>query len=689
MTIQEVKRKLTAILSADVKGYSRLMGEDEKGTVHTLNAYREVITGLIQHHRGRVVDAPGDNVLAEFSSVVDAVECAVEIQKKLKTRNADLPENRRMEFRIGVNIGDVIEDGERILGDGVNIAARLESLSEAGSICISGTAYDQVENKLSLGYEFLGEQAVKNIAKPVRVYRVLMEPEAAGKVIGEKKVKPGQWKSVAIGLVVILIVVAAAVVIWKLYSPSVPQPEVASKEKIPTPQPEKPSATIPTGPAPSAKTVLKEKVMPPLPEKLSKPVTPPPPKEEVASKEKMAFPLPDVPSIAVMPFVNMSEDPKQEFFSDGITESIITALSKVPRLFVISRQSTFFYKGKPVKVKQVSEELGVQYVLEGSVQRFTDSIRINAQLIDALTGRHLWAERYDRDLTDLFALQDEITMKILTAVRVKLTEGEIPSAYSKYYKGKQGFDCYLKLMEGAKYLDLNTIEDNNVARRLTEEAISVCPENPVGYAQLALVYNMDYGLGNTKSPRETLEKLEELAKKALAIDDSILIAHIVLTFLYNWKGEHDKAIAEGERAVALHPSGSGAYSAYATALLMACQPEEAIPMFQKAIRLNPNASAYTFVFLGTAFRNAGRYEEAVSAYKKGLQRAPDYIIAHIGLGTTYNLMGREEEARAEAKEVLRINPKFSLDYFAKIGPRFKDQSENDKVVNAMRKAGLK
>jgi adenylate cyclase len=689
MTIQEVKRKLTAILSADVKGYSRLMGEDEKGTVHTLNAYREVITGLIQHHRGRVVDAPGDNVLAEFSSVVDAVECAVEIQKKLKTRNADLPENRRMEFRIGVNIGDVIEDGERILGDGVNIAARLESLSEAGSICISGTAYDQVENKLSLGYEFLGEQAVKNIAKPVRVYRVLMEPEAAGKVIGEKKVKPGQWKSVAIGLVVILIVVAAAVVIWKLYSPSVPQPEVASKEKIPTPQPEKPSATIPTGPAPSAKTVLKEKVMPPLPEKLSKPVTPPPPKEEVASKEKMAFPLPDVPSIAVMPFVNVSEDPKQEFFSDGITESIITALSKVPRLFVISRQSTFFYKGKPVKVKQVSEELGVQYVLEGSVQRFTDSIRINAQLIDALTGRHLWAERYDRDLTDLFALQDEITMKILTAVRVKLTEGEIPSVYSKYYKGKQGFDCYLKLMEGAKYLDLNTIEDNNVARRLTEEAISVCPENPVGYAQLALVYNMDYGLGNTKSPRETLEKLEELAKKALAIDDSILIAHIVLTFLYNWKGEHDKAIAEGERAVALHPSGSGAYSAYATALLMACQPEEAIPMFQKAIRLNPNASAYTFVFLGTAFRNAGRYEEAVSAYKKGLQRAPDYIIAHIGLGTTYNLMGREEEARAEAKEVLRINPKFSLDYFAKIGPRFKDQSENDKVVNAMRKAGLK
>ncbi|MGA2315117.1 MAG: adenylate/guanylate cyclase domain-containing protein [Thermodesulfobacteriota bacterium] len=232
MTTQEVKRKLAAILSADVKGYSRLMGEDEKGTVRTLNAYKEVMTNLIQQHRGRVVDAPGDNVLAEFGSVVDAVECAVEIQKELKTRNADLPENRKMEFRIGVNLGDVIEDGEQILGDGVNIAARLESLSEAGGICISGTAYDQVENKLSLGYQYLGEQAVKNIAKPVRVYQVLMEPEAAGKVIGEKKIKPRQWQKATIGLAIGLIVVIAAIVIWKLNTPPAPQPEIASNRPV-------------------------------------------------------------------------------------------------------------------------------------------------------------------------------------------------------------------------------------------------------------------------------------------------------------------------------------------------------------------------------------------------------------------------------------------------------------------------
>src|SRR5512136_1548481 len=378
---REVKRKLTAILNADVKGYSRLMGEDEKGTVRTLNAYKELVTGLIQHYHGRVVDAPGDNVLAEFGSVVDAVECAAEIQKELKTRNAELPENRKMEFRIGVNLGDVIEDGEQILGDGVNIAARLESLSEAGGIYISGTAFDHVKNKLNLGYKYLGEQTVKNILEPVRVYQVLMEPEAAGKITGEKKAKPRQWQRVALGLVIV--VIAGAVTLYQF--------------------------------------VLR----------------PSPSKTEVASKEKMAFPLPDVPSIAVLPFANMSEDPKQEFLSDGMTEAIITALSKAPRLVVIARNSTFTYKEKPVKVKQVSEELGVRYVLEGSFQRSGDRVRITAQLIDALTGNHLWAERYDRDLKDIFALQDEITMKILTATRVKLTEGEHASSAEKYYRGKQ------------------------------------------------------------------------------------------------------------------------------------------------------------------------------------------------------------------------------------------------------------
>jgi TolB-like protein len=411
----------------------------------------------------------------------------------------------------------------------------------------------------------------------------------------------------------------------------------------------------------------------------------------VASKEKMAFPLPDLPSIAVLPFESLSGDPKQEFFSDGITETIITALSKVPRLFVISRHSTFSYKGKPVKVKQVSEELGVQYVLEGSVQSSPDRIRINAQLIDALTGRHIWAERYERDLKDLFAVQDEITMSILGAIQVKLTEGEQITAHSKYFRGKQGLDCYLKIMEATQYSDRITLEDNNVARRLLEEAISMCPENPVVYIQLGLICMTDFYLDTTKPPQETLEKGYELAKKALAIDDSLPLAHVLLsaTYIY-YKREYDNAIAEAERAVALNPSGSFAYFQYASSLVSACRPEEAIPLFQKAIRLNPNAQAITFVRMGHSFCDSGRFEEAIPAYKKGIQRAPDYIFGHLGLVTTYSLMGREKEARAEAEEVLRINPKFSVDHFAKTALRFyKEQWQVDKIVNAWHKAGLK
>ena len=472
MNTQEVKRKLAAILSADVKGYSRLMGEDEKGTVRTLNIYKEVMTGLTQNHHGRVVDAPGDNVLAEFASVVDAVECAVEIQKELKTRNAELPESRRMEFRIGVNLGDVIEDGEQILGDGVNIAARLENLTDAGGICISGTAFDQVRNKLELGYEYLGEQTVKNIALPIRVYKVMMEPEATGKVIGEKKAKPRRLQMATIGLVVAVILVVAAFVIWKLYTPSAPQPEVVSKEKITVAPSEKPSVTVPTSPAPSVETAPKEKVTPPSHEKVIKPTPPPPPKMEVASKEKMALALPDLPSIAILPFVNMSEDPKQEFLCDGITENIITALSKVPRLFVIARNSTFAYKGKPVKVKQVSEELGVQYVLEGSVQRSSDRIRINAQLIDALKGHHIWAERYDRDLTDLFALQDEITIRILNALRVTGRLEEAASAYKKAIQREpNNFFAHVNLAGTYSLLGLD-----NEARAEAEEVMRLNPK---------------------------------------------------------------------------------------------------------------------------------------------------------------------------------------------------------------------
>jgi adenylate cyclase len=594
MTPDQMKRKLAAILSADVQGYSRLMEENEEGTIRILKAYMGVISGFIQQHRGSLVATGGDSVLAEFASVVDAVRCAVGIQEELKEKNKNVKENCRMEFRIGVNLGDVVEEGDTILGDGVNIAARVQSLAEAGGVCITGTAYDQVKNKLALSYEYVGEQTVKNIKEPVKVYRVLMEP-------GIQK-SPGGM--------------------------------------------------------------------------------------EVASKEKMAFPLPEQPSIAVLPFVNLSGDPKQEFFSDGITEDIITALSKIPRLFVIARNSTFTYKGKPVKVKQVSEELGVRYVLEGSVQRSGDQVRITAQLIDALTGYHLWAERYDRELQDLFALQDEVTTKVLTAMRLKLTDGEQAVKYEKHLRGKQGLEVHMKVMECYTYFSLMSIEGNTVARRIAEELVANYPENPWSYLSMGWVIWMDLMLGFTKSPRESFREAMGLVQKALAMDDSISNAHCLLGYLYTSIREHDKAIAEGERAVALDPGGAVAHEAYASSLLSAGRPEEAIPMYQKSIRLNPYGPATTFLMLGTAYRITGRFEEAVSAYKEALLRWPVNILPHIGLTATYSMMGREKEARAEADEVLRINPNFSVDSYSKrIMPM--DQSVIDKVVDALRKAGLK
>jgi len=680
MSAQEVKRKLAAILSADVKGYSRLMGEDEKGTVRTLNAYREVMANLIQQHHGRLVDSTGDNLMAEFASVVDAVECAVEIQKELKTRNAEFPENRRMEFRIGINLGDVIEEEGRIYGDGVNIAARIESLSEAGGVCISGSAFDFVGKKLPLGYEYLGEHTVKNIEKPVRVYRVLMEPEEAGKVVGEKKAKPIQWQRAGMGLVAAVIVVVAAVVIWKLYTPSAPQPEVTQKGKIVATQPEKPPATTP----PSPEVVPKEKLVPSLPEKVSKPTAPPAPKVEVASKEKMAFPLPDKPSIAVLPFVNMSEDPKQEFLVDGMTDEIITALSKGPNLFVIASNSTFTYKGKAVKVKQVSEELGVRYVLEGSIQRSGDRIRINAQLIDALTGHHLWAERYDRDVKDIFAIQDEITMKIITALQVKLTSGEMIHVLAK---GAKNIDAFTKYLQAVDLWTRITKEANAQAKKLLEEAIALDPEYPGPYIGLAKTHGMDVFLGTTESPDQSLAKAFEFAQKAISLDNTNGAAYSVLSWLYATKKQYEKAIAESERAISLNPNSAESYMRLGLILAYAGRAEEGIPYMQNALRLNPFPSPNYFSNLAMIYCESGHYEKAIEAAKRALQSEPNSPIPNVTLAISYIRLGREEEARAAAAEVRRINPKWSLNGYAKNAPFTQAQVERN--IEDLRKAGLK
>jgi adenylate cyclase len=577
-----------------------------------------------------VVDAPGDNVLAEFASVVDAVECAVEIQKELKTRNAELPENRRMEFRIGVNLGDVIEDGEQILGDGVNIAARLESLSEAGGICISGTAYDQVENKLSIGYEYLGEQTVKNITKPVRVYRVLMGPDVTGKVVGEKKIEPRRWQRPTLALVVVFIFLITIVAIWKYY-------------------------------------------------------TPPTSKMEVASKEKMAYPLPDKPSIAVLPFVNMSEDKSQEYFSDGLTEEIITALSKTPKLFVIARHSTFAYKGKPVKVRQVAEELGVQYVLEGSVRKSEDRVRITAQLIDALKGHHLWAERYDRTLKDILAIQDEIAKKIVTALQVKLTEGEQASVYGK---GTNNLEAYLKIVEANWLLHQSTKEGVIKARLLAEEAISLDSNYALAHNTLGRCHILEMWLGLSKSPKESVMRAIELYQKAIALDSSLAHARIRLGYVYAAMiGQHDKGIAEGEKALALAPNSADVVNLYAIILTYSGRWHEAIPFYREAIRLNPKPPNNYYRHFAMALREAGQYDEAISLLKKAIGQEPNDSLAYLVLTTVYSYAGRQEEARAAAREVLRINPKFLIERLPQGTHR--DLAIVEHENEALRKAGLK
>jgi adenylate cyclase len=633
MDQDKIKRKLTTILNADVKGYSRLMGEDEEWTLRTLNSYKGLIRNLVGEHRGRVVGSPGDNVLAEFASVLDAVECAVEIQQVLRAKNALLPEARKMEFRIGINLGDVIEEGDSIYGDGVNIAARLEALAEPGGICISESAFQQIENKIPLQYDYLGEHEVKNITKPVRVYRAWIEPEG----VREKKgsmIKDKGKRRLAIGAIAAFVVVAIAVAIYQFaFRPSAP-------------------------------------------------------KMEVASKEKMAFPLPDKPSIAVLPFVNLSGDPKQEFFSDGITEDIITALSKIPKLFVIARNSTFTYKGKPVKVKQVSEDLGVRYVLEGSVQRSGNRVRITAQLIDALSGHHLWSERYERELKDLFALQDDVTLRILTALQVKLTEGEQASVGEKFLRRKQGLESYLKIWEGSYYALLNSIEGNNKCRIIAEEMVTKWPEEPWGYTLLGLTHWLNLISGTTKSPQESLGKAKELFQKALAIDDSHYRAHGLLGMVYCYLREYGKAIAEGERAVDLSPNG--AIETYAHILNYAGRYKEAIPFFQKSIRLNPISGSMLYNGLGISYWFTGRPEDAVTAWKQGLRRSFDNHFLHLNLASVYIEIGREEEARAEAAEVLRLRPKFSLDNYARaMLTVWKDQPGINRYIITLRKAGLK
>ena len=627
MEPQGYRRKLTAILSADVAGYSRLMQDDEAATVRTLEAYKQIITDLVKQHRGRVVDSPGDNLLAEFASVVDAVQCAVATQKELQARNSELADNRRMRFRIGVNLGDVIEEGARIYGDGVNIAARLESLADPGGICISRTAFDHVETKLPFGYKFIGEQTVKNIAKPVGAYRVLMEPPVSS---SRSKMRFRRKWPHAAALMLLVVMVGAGI-----------------------------------------RTYLR-----------------PPHAIEPASRDQMALPLPDVPSIAVMPFVSIGDDPITERLGSGIMQNLVNGLSKVPRILVMAVTSTAAYKGQTVKVKQVSENLGVQYVLEGSVEKSGDRIRITVRFIDALKGNTVWTERYDRELSDVFALQDEITVSILSALRLKEFKfGEQSAIIQKYHKGPRGLECYLKELEVDERNMSWSLENNAIALRLAEEAVAECPDDPGAYTALGNAYHHAAYLGGPTPRNEAIKKSLESAQKALQIDNSLCEPHVLLSALHTLKGEHDKALAEAETAISLNPGNIDALSQYAWTLGFVGRNNEAVPVFEKIIRVNPYAKSTIFRGYGRALINAGRFEEAAAALKKAVQSAPEDKYIRLQLIRPYVKMGKDKEARAEAAEVLRIDPQFTLRAFAESTPSG-SQAGMDDWINDLRKAGL-
>jgi adenylate cyclase len=628
MATEDFKRKLTAIFSADVAGYSRLMGEDEAATVKTLASYREVMASLIKQHRGRVIDSPGDNVLAEFVSVVDAVQSAVAVQNELQTRNAELPESRRMEFRIGINLGDVIDEEDRIYGDGVNIAARLESLADPGGICISKTAFDQIETKLPLGYEFLGEQDVKNIAKPVGAYRVLLDAEAAGKVIGEVRPKTKQLRGVAIGAVAVLIIVAGALAIWNFY--------------------------------------LR-------------------PAFEPASEKRMAFQLPDQPSIAVLPFDNLSLNNEHDSLGDAISESIIYTLSYLPGMFVISRNSAFTYKGKPVEIRQVAEELGVRYVLEGSVMRAEDRVRVTAQLIDAISGYHIWSGRFDRTINDFFGLLDDITKTIAIELQVKVSD-----KWADLTSNTGNFDAWASTTR-AYSLILRSRENVVEARGLARKAVALDPKYAFGWAILAVVHTLELLYGVSESPAESIKLAAEANEKALNLEPTLSCATGNRGQIYLLQGRIEEAVALGEKAIAMAPGLETNYLIMGIIMDFAGRFEEAAVFYKKAMRLNPLYTAGYIKRYGMSCLMADRHEEALTAFKELLARAQrgehPPLFPHLGLSAVYAELGKKEEARIHTSEILKIDPNFSL-VAARKAYRWKDPSNTERWLSSLRNGGL-
>jgi adenylate cyclase len=552
-----VERRLAAILAADVAGYSRLIGADEGGTLERLRALRrELLDPKIAEHKGRLVKTTGDGLLVEFGSVVDALRCAVEVQREMAGRNAGVPPDNRIELRIGINMGDiVVEDGD-IFGDGVNVAARLEGLAEPGSICVSARVQEDAAGRLDLSFEDMGEQKLKNITRRVRVYRVGISERAGGPML------------------------------------SVVQPSLA---------------------------------------------------------------LPDKPSLAVLPFTNMSADPEQEFFADGIAEDIITALSRYPSLFVIARNSCFTYKGRAVDVKQVGWELGVRYVLEGSLRKAGNRVRVTAQLVEAEAGKHVWAERYDRDLADIFAVQDEVTEAVTIAIAPALADAELNRALRR---PPDNLDAWADYQRGLWHMSRASAEDNALAEKFFQQAIDLDPNFAGGYKGLALAVNNSASVYGTRSPREGFASAEALARRAVALDPADAEARARLGMTLWMRADYQGALAEVERALALSPNLAYAHGIRGSTLVFSGRPEEGVAALEIAIRLDPRDPNQAARVNHMAFGHYAchRYEAAIEVAKRGIRSYPKHPMCYRWLAAALGQAGRTEEANDALRQAVDIAP---------------------------------
>jgi adenylate cyclase len=580
---QSVERRLAAILAADVAGYSRLMGADEEGTHERLKAhFRELVEPKIKEHRGHTVKNTGDGMLAEFPSVVDAVRCAAEIQRGMIDREPEVPDEQRIRFRIGINLGDVIVEEHDIFGDGVNVAARLEALAEPGGICVSRVVRDQVRDKVDFTFEDMGEQQVKNIARPVRVYRVRD-------------------------------------------TSAYPIAEVAS------PQP---------------------------------------------------LPLPDKPSIAVLPFTNMSGDPEQEYFADGIAEDIITALSRYPSLFVIARNSSFAYRGRAVDVKQVGRELGVRYVLEGSVRRAGNRIRVTAQLVEAESRKHVLAERYDRDLADIFAVQDEITEAVTIAITPAIEDAEQRRAMRR---PPASLDAWAAYQRGLWHFGKVTAQDNALAQQFFQQAVDLDENFAGGYKGLSALqaHEADYeGRGLT----ETLRMAEALARRAVALDGADAEARSLLAIALRRRGDNEGALAEAERALTISPNLAGAHSARGASLISSGLHRDGIAALERSIRLDPRRAAVRLNQIALALYFSGEYKAAVEAASRAIRSYPNYPNTYRWLAAALGQLGQIEQAKDALQKAIAIAPA-AFDMYARERVPWRRPEDQAHMLEGLRKAG--